>query len=213
MTFTGSNEIGSYLRAALAGRNVRLQSEIGGKNASVVLADADLDLAAATMAGAAFGQAGQRCTATSRLIVEASVAAALTERLRGRVAAASSAPASTRPPRWARWLTPSTATACSSTSSGPRPRGRGYPRRRQAGVRRAVARLLRGADAGLRHPRQALWRDEVFGPVVAVSTASGFDDAVELANDSGYGLAAAVFTTSLRWPPGSSTRPRPARSR
>ena len=86
VTFTGSNEVGGYLRRALADRNVRLQGELGGKNVSVVLADADLDLAAATVAGAAFAQAGQRCTATSRLIVEESVAPALTERLRDRVA-------------------------------------------------------------------------------------------------------------------------------
>jgi alpha-ketoglutaric semialdehyde dehydrogenase len=47
-------------------------------------------------------------------------------------------------------------------------------------------------------PGQSLWRDEVFGPVVAVTEASGFDEAVGLANDSQYGLSAAVFTTSLR---------------
>jgi acyl-CoA reductase-like NAD-dependent aldehyde dehydrogenase len=48
------------------------------------------------------------------------------------------------------------------------------------------------------HPGQALWRDEVFGPVVAACPARGFDEAVALANDSRYGLAAAVFTASLR---------------
>ena len=74
VTFTGSNEVGALLRRTLATRNVRLQAELGGKNVSVVLADADLDMAAATIASAAFAQAGQRCTATSRLIVEASVA-------------------------------------------------------------------------------------------------------------------------------------------
>jgi alpha-ketoglutaric semialdehyde dehydrogenase len=46
-------------------------------------------------------------------------------------------------------------------------------------------------------PKQSLWRDEVFGPVLAITTADGFDDAVRLANDTVYGLAAAVFTTSL----------------
>jgi aldehyde dehydrogenase (NAD+) len=46
-------------------------------------------------------------------------------------------------------------------------------------------------------PEQSLWRDEVFGPVLAVTTATGFDDAVRLANDTVYGLSAAVFTTSL----------------
>ena len=44
---------------------------------------------------------------------------------------------------------------------------------------------------------QSLWREEVFGPVLAITTASGFDDAVRLANDTSYGLSAAVFTTSL----------------
>ena len=51
-------------------------------------------------------------------------------------------------------------------------------------------------------PAQSLWRDEVFGPVLAITTATGFDDAVRLANDTAFGLAAAVFTASLT----SSTR-------
>src|SRR5215469_16869898 len=84
LTFTGSTEVGNHLRRALADRNVRLQTETGGKNASVVLADADLELAAATVAAAAFGQAGQRCTATSRLVVDVPVAAGLLELLRSR---------------------------------------------------------------------------------------------------------------------------------
>ena len=70
MSFTGSTEVGLQLHRDLAGRNVRLQTEMGGKNASVVLADADLDLAAETIVAASFGQAGQRCTATSRVIVD-----------------------------------------------------------------------------------------------------------------------------------------------
>jgi acyl-CoA reductase-like NAD-dependent aldehyde dehydrogenase len=57
----------SRLRLWLATRSVRFQAEMGGKNASVVLADADLEAAAAAVVAAAFGQAGQRCTATSRL--------------------------------------------------------------------------------------------------------------------------------------------------
>jgi acyl-CoA reductase-like NAD-dependent aldehyde dehydrogenase len=96
---------------------------IGGN--TVVLPDADLDMTAATLVSAAFAQAGQRCTATSRLIVDVSVAAALESR-------------------------------------------------------------LRDAVAGI-----------VVGPVLGVTTASGFDDAVRLANDTVYGLSAAVFTTSL----------------
>jgi alpha-ketoglutaric semialdehyde dehydrogenase len=47
-------------------------------------------------------------------------------------------------------------------------------------------------------PGQSLWRDEVFGPVLSLTTAGGFDEAVRLTNDSSYGLSAAVFTTDLR---------------
>jgi acyl-CoA reductase-like NAD-dependent aldehyde dehydrogenase len=64
VSFTDSNAVGMELRHTLADRHVRLQTEMGGKNATAVLADADLDLAAQTIAAAAFGQAGQRCTAT-----------------------------------------------------------------------------------------------------------------------------------------------------
>ncbi len=68
VSFTGSTAVGLGLQRRLAGRNVRLETEMGGKNATVVMADADLDLAVATIMGAGFGQAGQRCTATSRVI-------------------------------------------------------------------------------------------------------------------------------------------------
>jgi alpha-ketoglutaric semialdehyde dehydrogenase len=198
VTFTGSNEVGGYLRRALADRNVRLQGELGGKNVSVVLADADLDMAAATVASAAFAQAGQRCTATSRLIVEASVAPALTERLRDRVAEIVVGPG----------LDP-------ATTMGPL----SYAAHRDGvleHIERAakeggevIAGGARPASDALSHgcyveptlvnvtPAQSLWRDEVFGPVLAITTATGFDDAVRLANDTAFGLAAAVFTTDL----------------
>jgi acyl-CoA reductase-like NAD-dependent aldehyde dehydrogenase len=198
VTFTGSNEVGALLRRALVARNVRLQAELGGKNVSVVLADADLDLAAATVASAAFAQAGQRCTATSRLIADASVAGALADRLRDAIAAIVVGPG----------LDP-------ATTMGPL----SYPAHRDGVLghieraRKEGASVLAGggrpAAAALAHgcyveptlirvtPEQALWRDEVFGPVLAVATASGFDDAQRLANDTVYGLSAAVFTTSL----------------
>lgn len=70
VTFTGSNEVGEGLRAALAHTNVRFQGELGGKNATVVLSDADLGAAAKAVAAAGLAQAYQRCTATSRVVVE-----------------------------------------------------------------------------------------------------------------------------------------------
>jgi alpha-ketoglutaric semialdehyde dehydrogenase len=203
VTFTGSNEVGGYLRRTLADRNVRLQGELGGKNVSVVLADADLDMAATTVASAAFAQAGQRCTATSRLIVEASVASALTERLRDRVAQIVVGPG----------LDP--ATTMGPLSYGAHRDGvlEHIERARKEGGEVIAGGSPPAADA-LSYgcyveptlvnvtPAQSLWRDEVFGPVLAITTAADFDDAVRLANDTAFGLAAAAFTGSLT----SSTR-------
>jgi alpha-ketoglutaric semialdehyde dehydrogenase len=198
VTFTGSNGVGDHLRRTLADRNVRLQTETGGKNPSVVLSDADLELAADTVAAASFGQAGQRCTATSRVIIDSAVAPALLELLRARAQACVLGPG----------LSP-------ATTLGPL----SAPRHRDdvlEHIERAVAEgatVLTGgsrpADQALRYgcyvtptiiavdPKHALWRDEVFGPVISVTEADGFDEAVRLANDTQYGLSAAVFTHDL----------------
>jgi len=200
LTFTGSTATGARLRQALSARNVRLQTETGGKNASVVLADADLELAAGAVAAAAFGQAGQRCTATSRLIVAATVAPALLSLLRTRVNDCVLGPG----------LDPATTLGPLST-----PEHRDDVLAHVDRARSEGAEVLTGggrpSGAALEYgcyvqptlvsvrPAQSLWRDEVFGPVVAVCPASGFAEAVALANDSRYGLSAAVFTTSLRW--------------
>jgi len=198
VTFTGSNEVGAHLRRVLADRNVRLQAELGGKNVSVVLADADLDLAAATVASAAFAQAGQRCTATSRLIVDASVAAELTARLLDQVASIVVGPGL------------DAATTMGPLSYAAHRDGvlEHIDRARKEGAEVIAGGGRPGSDA-LAHgcyveptlinvtTEQSLWREEVFGPVLAITTATGFDDAVRLANDTDYGLSAAVFTTSL----------------
>lgn len=200
VTFTGSTAVGLGLGHRLAGGNVRLQTEMGGKNASVVLADADLDMAAETIAAAAFGQAGQRCTATSRVLVEAEVHDQLLERL---LAAAER-------------LQPGLSTAA-GTLLGPV-----VSRRHQQevlahieGARASGARILCGGGAP-EEPALAqgcfvlptliagvtaqmpIWREEVFGPVLAVMPVNSFDEAVQAVNDSQYGLSAALFTQNLR---------------
>src|ERR1043166_8426961 len=81
LSFTGSHKVGSQIYLQLAQRMARAQMEMGGKNPTIVLADADLDLAARLVATAGFGLTGQACTATSRVIVEKSVAAQFTEKL------------------------------------------------------------------------------------------------------------------------------------
>ena len=74
LSFTGSNEIGCALYEQGSRRGVRVQCEMGGKNPMIVLADADLDLALSGAIQGGFGSTGQRCTATSRIILEQAVA-------------------------------------------------------------------------------------------------------------------------------------------
>jgi aldehyde dehydrogenase (NAD+) len=198
VTFTGSNDVGNHLRRTLSDRNVRLQTELGGKNVSVVLADADLDLAATTVAAAAFAQAGQRCTATSRLIVDAAVAETLTGKLRNRLDAIVLGPgldaATTMGPlsmpghrdTVLEHIAQATAEGAEVIAGGGKPAGDAFTY--GCYVEPTLINV---------HPGQSLWRDEVFGPVLAITTATGYGEAVRLANDSIYGLAAAIFTTSL----------------
>ncbi|MGV9455555.1 aldehyde dehydrogenase family protein [Streptomyces sp. NPDC003635] len=197
VTFTGSNAVGNRIRRRLADRNVRFQGELGGKNASVVLADADLPAAAKAVAAASFGQAGQRCTATSRVLVERPVHHDFVRLLLAEVESLTVGPG-----------TDPATTMC--PLAGPRQRDSVL-----AAIGRAVeegATVLTGgaADPERAHgcyvlptvlgdvtPDMAIWREEVFGPVLAVRAVPGFTQAVEAVNDSGFGLAAAVFTRDL----------------
>jgi len=199
VTFTGSTAVGLQLHSDLAGRNVRLQTEMGGKNASVVLADADLDLAAETIAAASFAQTGQRCTATSRVIVDRKIAAELLPKL---VAAA-------KKPKLGPGLDP-------ATNIGPVV-SRGHQAEVIEHLERAKAQgatILAGggapADPALANGcyveptvisgvtyEMSIWRDEVFGPAIAVVEVDGLEEAVAAANDSLYGLSAAIFTRDL----------------
>ncbi|WP_030442624.1 aldehyde dehydrogenase family protein [Actinoplanes subtropicus] len=198
VTFTGSNEVGETLRARIAPRNVRFQAELGGKNASVVLADADLQAAATAVVAAAFGQAGQRCTATSRVLVERAVYDPFLTMLRERVAALRLGPGQD-----------------SETAVGPL-----VSRAHQDGVLRDIAGAVKQgarvevggeAPAGeLTHgcyvqptiladvtTQMDVWRHEVFGPVLVIRPTGALAEAIAEVNDSRYGLAAAVFTGSL----------------
>src|ERR1700756_3581878 len=85
ISFTGSSENGTQIYVSCAARGVKAQCEMGGKNPVIVLEDADLDLAADGIVSGAFGSTGQRCTATSRAILQDSIADNLVSRLRDRI--------------------------------------------------------------------------------------------------------------------------------
>jgi alpha-ketoglutaric semialdehyde dehydrogenase len=195
VTFTGSNPVGRaiQLRATEAGKKVQL--ELGGKNPAVVLADADLELAAEQVARGAFLSAGQKCTATSRVIVEQPVLEELGERL---AALARSWPlgdpldeatkvgplsSQTQLETVSRYLELAEREAARVLAGGGRPDNSGYF---------VEPTVLADLPANSR-----VVREEIFGPVAALLPASSYREAVALANDTPFGLTAALFTRDL----------------
>ncbi|MEV0995978.1 aldehyde dehydrogenase family protein [Nonomuraea sp. NPDC050202] len=195
VSFTGSTAVGRAVIARCGELGKPVQTEMGGKNASVVLADADLDHAAEQVCLGAFRSAGQKCTATSRLIVATQVADELLERVAERAARLVVGDP----------LSPEVEMG-PLVSSAARDRV-------SAGVRQAVgegAKPLAGASPLEREgwfvPPTVLdlpgtgvdfWRTELFGPVVGAVRASSAEEALGLANLSEHGLSAAVFTRDL----------------
>jgi aldehyde dehydrogenase (NAD+) len=183
----------------MAGRDVKVQLEMGGSNPAVVLADANVAAAADHIVKGAFGAAGQRCTAIRRAIVHRSRHDELVDRI------ASSA---------GRWrMGPG---AAAETQMPPMVSD-AQRRRALDGIAACVAtgaRLVVGGevpdDEHLRHghflPPTVLdditatsftWADEIFGPVLSVITVDGDDEAIDVANCTPYGLNAGIFTTDL----------------
>ncbi len=192
VTFTGSTATGQKI-ATLAGTTMKkCVFELGGSDPYLVLADADLALAAEMCAAARLYNNGQSCVAAKRLIVVESVRAKFETLLVRRLAARCSGD-----PRAA------------TTDLGPLSRADLRDRLHaqvKASVRRGAKLLLGGyvpAGPGFYYPPTALtgvrpgmpaYDEEVFGPVAAVISAKNEADAIRLANDTPYGLGAAVFT-------------------
>ena len=188
--FTGSTEVGKQIMAGCAEQVKRVTLELGGKSANIVFADADLAAAAAAAPYAVFDNAGQDCCARSRILVERSAHDEFLALLEPAVSGM-------------KVLDPGHA----ESEMGPliseeqKRRVEGY----LADVEVAFAGSTPGGDGFwvppsvvlADDPAMPVWREEVFGPVVAVMP---FDDeahAVQLANDTEYGLSGSVFTSDL----------------
>jgi acyl-CoA reductase-like NAD-dependent aldehyde dehydrogenase len=195
LTFTGSVQVGLALREALATRTTKLQLELGGKNAAVVLADADLPDAAAQVARGAMNCAGQRCTATSRAYVVEDVYEEFSALLVDAVSAL-------------RVGEPSEET----TDVGPlasEDQLRKVERYLDLAREERVTVLCGGrvsereglyveptvyADVA---PDSPLVLDEIFGPVLCLAPVADQAEALRRANDSEFGLSSSVFTRDL----------------
>jgi aldehyde dehydrogenase (NAD+) len=197
ITFTGSSAVGAAIHRATTPRQ-RCQLEMGGKNPMVVLADADLDRAAALIVRGAFGLSGQACTGTSRVLVEDAVHDALVERLvaaaRGRTLGHGLAGGVDMGPQAsAEQLTKVTGYVASAVDDGakllagdePLPAGCGHGHFVRPTVLTEVA------------PGDPIAQQEVFGPVLAVLRVGSYDEAVEVANNTEYGLSAGIVTRDL----------------
>ena len=194
ISFTGSNAVGEQVMVAAARDTKNISLELGGKSPILVFADSELDHAVECVVAGIFYNCGQMCSATSRLLVEASIAEPLLDRL---VAAAEALPIGDPFDERTR-MGPLTTAAQYRKVSGAIERGVRDGARLLTGGSRPVG-LERGffvrptvfADVPL---DSAFWREEIFGPVLAVRTFASEDEAIELANESDYGLVATVVS-------------------
>jgi alpha-ketoglutaric semialdehyde dehydrogenase len=195
VTFTGSVPVGHQIRALVCGRGAKLQMELGGHNATLVLPDADPELAASSAVNAAMGSTGQKCTATRRIILVGDGHEEFLTKLREKVAALSVGPGTD--PSVQIGPVVSASARDEITSAIGQALSEGAQIIAQAAVPDSdgcyVPPTVLTGPASL-----TICHEEVFGPVVTVLRASTLDDAIALANSTAFGLTAAVFTSDER---------------
>lgn len=196
ISFTGSDEVGNALKTVASERGAKIQLELGGKNPAIVLADADLDHAVTQVLNGAMMSSGQKCTATSRAIVDRKVVAELTERLASRISALKVGDP-----------------LDDATNIGPVISAEAVDRidgeiesARQSGVGIAAGGTRPTDLAG--HfitptlftdvdPTSRLGQVELFGPVLGVIPVDSMEEAITVANAVKFGLSASLFTRDV----------------
>lgn len=199
ISFTGSVETGAKVAMACAARGAKFQLEMGGKNPLVVMADANLDAAVAGAVDGAFFQTGQRCTASSRLIVDEKVHDAFVEKAVATIQA----------------LKVDNALK-DGTQIGPVVDEKqlaqdekyiGIARDEGATLAWGGERLNRDTKGHYLSPAlftnttndMRINQEEVFGPVASVIKVKGYDEALAVANDTAFGLSSGIYTSSLKY--------------
>ena len=198
ISFTGSVEVGRIIAHAAANRVIPSTLELGGKSPNIVFADADLDRAVPGVVNAILQNAGQTCSAGSRLLVHESVHAALVDRIKHAFANVTIGPALSDP------------TLGPLISQAQRTRVISFLEQARGNGANIVTggNALNGGELGNGFflqptlidnvdPKSPMGQDEVFGPVLAVTPFSDIDEAVQLANGTDYGLVAGVWTRDL----------------
>ena len=199
VSFTGSYSVGQGIYQQTAKRMVRTQLELGGKNPLIVAADADLDKAVTMAARGGFGLTGQACTATSRVIVERPVVREFTDRLSAFARSLKVGPGLAQGTQMG-----------PAVSAGQRETDLEYVAIGQdEGARLVAGGSESPVDGGARghfvaptvfgdvRPDMRIAQEEIFGPVISVIEAGDFDEAIQIADGIGYGLAASICTNDL----------------
>lgn len=199
ITFTGSNEVGKRVGAAALARGAKYQLEMGGKNPIIVAADANLDLAVEATISGGLKSTGQKCTATSRVIVVREVYEAFKAKLLSQIEGI----------RLGDGMLP-------ETWMGPCANERQLEtvlHYIQKGLDEGAVLLTGGARAsgstledgfyvqptvfdGVT-PQMSIAREEIFGPVLALIAVDSLEEAIATANDSDYGLSASIYTQNI----------------
>jgi aldehyde dehydrogenase (NAD+) len=197
ISFTGSTAVGKKIQAQAARNLTRTQLELGGKNALIVMADADIDAALDAAVTAGFSNAGQWCTSTSRILLQRPIARTFLDKLVARCEKMIVGDG-----------------LLDATHMGPVAGPQQYQDIRNAICRAQTdgAQMIAGGEAGVSEDGyfvrptvfagvrcdMELFREEIFGPVLAVSEFESLDEALKAANDSIYGLSSAIYTTDIR---------------
>ena len=199
VSFTGSNEVGGALYAKAATRGAKVTCEMGGKNAVIVMADADLDKAAVAIHGGAFGSTGQRCTATSRVIALPSVKEGLLERLVEQAKKIKVGPGLDESVDMGpavdekQWKTDVEYIHLGQQEGARLVLGGKRPEHLKTGY--FVEPTIFDNVA----PNMRIFREEIFGPVLSVATANSLEEALKFANSVEYGLTTSIFTQNIDW--------------
>jgi len=199
ISFTGSTDIGLGIAERCGRLNKRCCLEMGGKNAQIVMDDADLGLALEGALWGGFGTTGQRCTATSRLILHAKIARKFTAMLVERAKALRLGNGLDRKTQVGPVVSESAregildyvrigrAEGAKLLCGGGIARGKGLSK----------GWFLQPTVFGDVIRRMRVFQEEIFGPVVAITVVKSFDEALETINDSRYGLSSSIYTADV----------------
>lgn len=199
VSFTGSTDSGRHILEVCAHGIKKVSLELGGKNPIVVLDDADVDLVVEGVLWGAFGTTGQRCTATSRLILQKGIADRVMNALIPRVKAL----------RLGDGVDPKTDVGPLVNEDQLKRVAHYVKVGQQEGARLVcggkMARRGNLAKGFFFEPtvftevrrNMTIWKDEIFGPVLCVITANTPEEAIELANDTRYGLSSSIYTNDI----------------